>query len=175
MGEDNPQSTCPVCRGEAEREKYWQADGVSCKSIDCARCGSYTIEDSCIRRIKINGNSYLASAVLREHSERDEPLHIDASNIYSFDGNALTSFLEKAKYFLRVIARKSGYPGQGVRLDDGVSYPLAYARDDEELLAIANYLQDSGRVTCDLDTEGFDCQLTGNGWVAIETERASTN
>ena len=173
MNENNFQSSCPVCGGDAEREKYLRADGDSVRSVDCVRCGNYTIDDSCTRRFKVDGSSYKASAVLREHSERGEPLHIDASNIGSFDERALNSFIEKAQHFLRVVALKTGYPGRSVRLDDGVSYPLAYARDDEELFVIATYLQDSGRVTCESDSEGLDCQLTGDGWVAVETEHAS--
>lgn len=142
--------------------------------IQCARCGEYLISREFVIfsdvRESLSEVAYILSGLSRElkessgqHPEILLSNYINLSKQYPVpDVNDIDARIEK---FLQQLKRMSPYYGKGVRLHLENDFPLAYAKNSEEFIAIIKLLVDSKYITVSPQSNvKSDITLTHKGW-----------
>jgi hypothetical protein len=70
----------------------------------------------------------------------------------------------KVRKLLAALARKSLKPGDDVKIHPDTDFPLAYARDANELRYYVNYAGEIGWLTSTSNAHGLTVRLTPKGW-----------
>ena len=149
----------------------------------CEVCGRYHATPDFVGRVEMGdiGPEVRAelSAAVREANEDpkvatgETPFLLGLQNYESFARQHRLTVSEKIDKLLLLLAKRSEFPGNEVRLIPELDYPLVDARSGEELLAYLGYLSDSGLLTPEVNSAGADCTLTIPGWqMAQPTLRA---
>ena len=143
--------------------------------VNCSRCGRYEASGTLLAALPGEpgwgvANGYVLSALTRElNSSRNEVPKYDTSNIKDlikrYPVPDLGNVEEKAMKLLERLKEKSTYFGETVSLDHRLDFPLAYAKNHEEFIALANLLKESGLVDVkSQNTANNIVALTAKGW-----------
>ncbi len=115
-------------------------------------------------------DGYKVSYYLRNRFENKlEPIIIDTENI-DFIVNSFTekNFIQKTHKFLFYLSKKSGFPGNKIKIDTLVDYPVIGAKNYEELRFIILELKRKGLITLEVYGDGYSISITMEGWEKIE-------
>lgn len=133
--------TCPVCSQSSI--KPVENKGGS-KDYNCAVCGQFNISNSAETAIQNNSVDYRLVAWIREHHEQGRERPKITGYLLDDVIKNLPNYrpLEKQLLFLRAIERRTEYPGAEVIMNCDNDYPLAYAKNCQELEFLCNALSE---------------------------------
>lgn len=156
---------CPLCGKEA---RFHPGDPIS---IACDVCGRFgmTFELTVDRDMQGQPHPYLSAATRKAYESR-HPLVLSMRNWQELeDEQRSIRVSEKLNHLLRLIADRSGTPGQGWKIVPLRDYPLIASRDTEELQSYLLHLEQRGflRQQAYAD-DAVDCRLTIHGWEILE-------
>jgi nucleoside 2-deoxyribosyltransferase len=126
-------ATCPICkRGEGVSEKRIAGSIVS---YDCPVCGHYEMSPFDPDVLGVPGPNHKLSAWIREQNERRIPVRFVHERMIPSILAGIPDYrpLEKQLKLLQALERRSITPGDKVKLNLSVDFPLAYASNSEEL------------------------------------------
>lgn len=165
---------CPVCKLADQPGTEW--DAQERLTMECERCGRFTITATAVRKAEKKNLSPLLAAWLREQADagREVP-EINSKNIDTILESLPTySASQKQLLLLRAIAKRSAYPGKTVRLLPAFDYPLAWALHQNEFEFYIRTLEERGLVRqTDTDTRSisdldFAVEVTSDGWELLD-------
>lgn len=171
------QTPCPICKLEAKDVRVW--DYGERLTLECARCGKFTITGTAAAIAEKKDLGPKLSAWIRERSETGSEVPEINSNTLKEVEAALPNYrvAEKQLLLLRALERRTRFPGHNVDVVVPFDYPLAWAAGEEEFLYLLRSLIERGLVRrtdgpADLsDSFAFGIQITAGGWSFLE-ERA---
>ena len=170
---------CPLCQ-----------ELVECRSVDndrglfkwkCRRCGSFISPELGRGEERyIAEKLHLLSGLARELFEEGTPLKIVCWDKERIDellsGRVPTTVQEKVDRLLQRMAmpQRSEHPGAEFRIDKSNDYPLAYAKNGNELDFFLEHLENSGLalIRAGGSTPG-PYRLTTKGWERVEKLKES--
>lgn len=170
---DQTPAVCNVCglNKDITAEKL---DALPVLSVNCKRCGKYTITDIVIADKICQKNKailYLFSGAIRHYHEHGlAPFPVDSSTFNTDNFNDIViplvpkSIPEKMERLLKYIARKAEHPGSLVTLYNGYDYPVAFCKNHGEMEYYMVHLQKSGYVEGGPATGVWNLRLTPAGW-----------
>lgn len=168
------ENSCPICKLDAKDIRIWDHDERM--TLECARCGKFTITRTAARMAKSRQLGPKISAWIRERTE----LVVDVPEINTHTLKEVEQALpnyhvaEKQLLLLRVFERKTAFPGQAIAVTPQFDYPLAWAAGEEEFLYLLRSLSDRGLVR---RTDGhpnledsffFKVEITSDGWSFLD-------
>ncbi len=124
---------CPICSLENRNVQSW--DGGERSSLECRRCGKFTVTSTAAAMIKSRELSPLFSAWIRDRSETGgDPPKIDSKSLNEIATNfPRYRVTEKLLILLRALERGSEHPGSKVEIHFDLDYPIAWAESGGEL------------------------------------------
>jgi nucleoside 2-deoxyribosyltransferase len=175
----NDARLCLFCRMPANRSGTEVFRG----KYDCDRCGTYEISQILALALGSPGapdqieNAYLISGHTREQFDKAQ---YDLGNV-----NACPQFLlpedfariaaiaprtipERASKLLQAVDRRTKFFGETVTLKVATDYPLAFARNTNELVRLAKFIRDQEWVGLNVDAHTADFTLTAAGFAELE-------
>jgi hypothetical protein len=160
------QVTCPLCGKDA---RFHPGDPIN---IACDVCGRFgmTFELTVDRDMQGQPHPYLSAATRKAYESR-RPLILDMNNWQLLeDEQRSIRVSEKLNDLLRLIAKRSGTPGQVCKIVGLRDYPLIAARDDRELETYLLPLERRGFLfpPQPYDEGTIGCRLTIPGWEVLE-------
>jgi hypothetical protein len=180
---------CPLCKDA--NATVSQVSLIPGKSrIRCRRCGDYEIVGEAVIAIEQRNDAHLLSGLTREMTDRQaiqqssqkeqrQPLQI----VTGLDPKELDAIVAQApgdldiatkvRKLLAAISRRSRHPGDMVQIAGDTDFPLAFARNSEELHYIIGYAIDMDWITDDARTfrtrnGDTSCCLTPKGWEEVQ-------
>lgn len=169
------QEACPICSfPNANVEKDLLARN---SFIDCKRCGRYEISEKCLLfdKEKLSNIGYILSGLSRELTETGGiPPKFLQENIDELIKNYpvpdISNIEEKAKKLLQRLKEKTESFGDLVTLSTKDDYPLAYAKKEDELIALVNLLEESNLLKIKGDaSRAIIVQLSASGWSVVNS------
>lgn len=168
------QKPCPICKLDAKDVRVW--DYGERFSLECARCGKFTITVTAARMAESRHLGPKLSAWIRERSEAGAELPEINSNTLQEVESALPNYRvsEKQLLLLRAFERRTTFPGQAINVDPQLDYPLAWAGNEDEFLYLLRSLIERGLVRrtdgpADLsDSFVFVVEITSHGWSFLD-------
>jgi nucleoside 2-deoxyribosyltransferase len=153
-------NTCPFCDNPLKNSSA----NSFIDNVDCIVCGRYSIDVSA-RRISCNqeyiGKRYIFSGILREASDRGNPIKITEDKIQDILDSASIPDgpFEKIDRILQYVYHQADTDASIVEILSHRDYPIAYAKDSKEFSYYLNkavelkYLENrkSGRYRLELD------------------------
>lgn len=162
---------CPLCDEPEKVPLFPRGEPVTTVLVTCSRCGDFNISYEAYNSpTKLGDKRYLLSALTRESKELGyETPSISASNVEEIlAGRVPQSVNDRANHLLYRISRKARYPGDGVKLDPNVDYPLAYCKGRHEFLFYYTSLKERGLLQPGTDGEGFTPSVAGWDHLAMK-------
>jgi len=169
-----PNKACPICKLDAKDVRVW--DYGERITLECARCGKFTITGTAARMAESRKLGPKLSAWIRERTEsKSEVPEINSDTLKDVEG-ALPNYRvsEKQLLLLRAFERRTAYPGQPINVVPNFDYPLAWASGEKEFVYLLHNLieRDFVRRTDgppDLnDSFVFELVITSTGWGFLE-------
>lgn len=143
--------------------------------IDCPRCGTYKISWECIMQTATEEDTFLLSGLSREllsENKKGTEAEFLTTNIKELKASYPVPNPEdleaRARKFLSRIRNRTEYFGQKTIITYRDDFPLAYAKNVDEFIALLGYL--SQRKYIDWTSRGDGTAiiaLTANGWGVI--------
>lgn len=141
---------CPICK--STDYNLFVDKGDTEYILNCQICGRYRIDISLANdtsNLMSHDDLYMVSGVLRELDLTGIDLpYITNSNLHEFMKHNLVPDLndpsDKAKKLIKQMRKRSNYYGAVVDLHYSVDYPLAYAKNEDEMEAIVRLLVNKG-------------------------------
>lgn len=169
-----PQMPCPICKLDAKNVRVW--DYGERTSLQCARCGKFTITETAAAMAKSRQLGPKLSAWIRERSESGAEVPEINSNTLNEVEAALPSYRvsEKQLLLLRAFERRTLFPGKVIDINEQFDYPLAWAACEEEFRYLLRSLIERGLVyrtdgPSDLnDSSIFMLEITSSGWSFLD-------
>lgn len=158
---------CPVCRTTADLAREGGRDAFE---VECRVCGKYVITGtllSILENLEEGERGILPylSAHTRQTCVQGLVSTLDTSNWGGYaQAHMTTPVSRKVGRLLELVAGRSRYPGQTVKLDPKADYPLLDAQSPEEVSYLRNYLQEAGF----LREYGDSYEVTVKGWEHLE-------
>jgi DNA-binding PadR family transcriptional regulator len=168
------QAPCPICKLENQRVTY--NDGVERLSVQCPRCGNFTITATAARMAESRQIVPLLSAWIREATEAGREIpEINSRNIDAVQ-SALPAYSVSQKQLLliRALSRKSKFPGDPIQLIPEFDFPLAWATNEEELTFYLRTMEQRGLIRDALEGShtlgdiGVTVEITSDGWEYLD-------
>ena len=168
------QKPCPVCKLEEQDVRIW--DYGERISLECARCGKFTITRTAAAMLERKGLSHKLSAWIRQQQDEDGDIpEINSSTLKGIE-SALPTYrvFDKQLLLLRAFRRRAEFSGKALDVITRFDYPLAWAADEEEFLYILRLLIERNLVRrtdgpSDLsDSFVFKFEITAKGWALLE-------
>lgn len=166
------ETKCLLCKSEAKIQRDGSRD---MHYVMCPICGTYAVSGTLAAVAHspdspLAGNEYILSGLARELAEKDEkPPEFTTDNIKDlirrYPVPDLTDIRAKARKLLDHLRSKSGYFGEMIRLDYKSDYPLAYAKNDSEFIALVKFLESEDLIGIRSQTNmDFMLSVTSRGW-----------
>lgn len=166
---------CPICDQPGEDRGY--NEGLDARRFECDRCGTFLFDPH--SRLIPLGDHRLSGLTREQWEHFHRPLSIP------YDPREREELLrrapddkdvrDKAKRLLLALERKTARPGENVNCGRETDYPLAYARDYQELLYYLEHLSERGLVeTVGEDRSAWTGRITPAGWDAIESYKKAS-
>ena len=131
--------SCPICgNSDAEVEGLGALDRSF--AVECPTCGEYRLSDALKSRLEDDEEEYLPdryvlSFLIREATTRDEALDVNTRNVTKLMQTARLpkNPTKKIDRMLAYMLTRSSHFGARIEFDEDCDYPVAGARDGEEL------------------------------------------
>lgn len=168
------QSPCPICKLDAQDVRVW--DYGERLSLECARCGKFTITGTAAAIVESRDLAPKFSAWIRERSESNaEVPEINSNRLKEIEA-ALPNYrvLEKQLLLLRAFERRTKYPGEAIDIIRRFDYPLAWAAGEDEFRYLLQALIERGLIRRmdgppDLeDSFTYKFVITTAGWTFLD-------
>lgn len=164
------QNTCPICKLDGQNVRVW--DYGERFTLQCDRCGKFTITDTAARVAEKMELTPKLSAWVREKFESGEEVpEINSNTLNEIEGTLPTYRVsEKQLILLRSFEKRSRFPGQALTVSPPHDYPLAWAEGEDEFTYLLRSLIERGLIRRtdgppDLqDSFVFDFEITAAGW-----------
>jgi hypothetical protein len=172
------QRSCPICKLEEREVKVW--DYGERLTIDCPRCGKFTMTETAAVTAERRDLGFKLSAWIRDRSETGGTIPEINSNTLKEVEAALPNYrvAEKQLLLLRALERRTKFPGQKVDVLPHLDFPLAWAAGEDEFRYLLRSLMERGTIrrtdshSDDLSSSfGHSFEITANGWNFLD-ERA---
>jgi nucleoside 2-deoxyribosyltransferase len=171
--------TCPVCK--LAEQSVAESDYGERKSLQCPRCGVFTITGTAEAMARSRDLGPKISAWIRGHAESGQPPPIITSETFKETSGLLPDYTvpEKQLLLLRALARRSKYPGEEFVLTPALDYPLAWAAGANEFrfhlntLLQRRLLHSIGSTTGELGNAGLLVNVTAEGWAYLDEHNRS--
>lgn len=166
--------SCPICKLDAKDVRIW--DYGERISLDCSRCGKFTITSTAATMAERRQLGPKLSAWIRDRSDSGSEIpEINSKTLNEVDA-ALPNYRvsEKQLLLLRAFERRSSYPGQAIEVIAHFDYPLAWAASEDEFRYLLRSLIERGLVRRtdgpdDLtDSFVFKFEITSAGWTFLD-------
>lgn len=166
--------SCPICKLGSNEVHY--SDYGERLSLDCARCGKFTITATAAAVAEKNNLSPKLSAWIRDRNENgvDVP-EINSASLKEIETKLPTyRVADKQLLLLRALEKKTEFPGQAVTVHEHLDFPLAWATSEKEFLYLLRSLIERGFVRrIDglpelTDSFVFEMQITPVGWTFLD-------
>jgi hypothetical protein len=165
---------CPLCN--SEKITQTPISGYDGYRFTCHRCKEYKITEEFLRYTGgkyLEENGFLLSGLARELYEtelrvptftwKDKDIQLKHHLIYG-----INSVSDKANKLMERFRERSGYFGDSVHTKADPDYPLGYAKNQDEYLALINLLNKKGLIEIDkILKEGYiqnKLIVTEEGW-----------
>jgi hypothetical protein len=163
---------CPLCEQADGVEILNHADNVPDKwNVKCPRCGRFKIVGETRSGLTDRRDLHRLSGRTREHFERrskalDIAVMPDSEGFHQLIAETPHDFdvAAKVRKLLYAVARKSSKPGASVKLTMANDYPLAYARDAEELNYFISYAVQMDWITSSDKPDVKSICIAPRGW-----------
>ncbi len=165
---------CPICQLDADKIKV--QDRGERLTYHCPRCGSFIITRSVIGQLIKRRPNYLLSAWIKERDYLGFWVEIDTSNINEII-EELPNYTprEKMTILMKNLETMSRYPGDDIRIDIIIDFPIAWADGLQEFLYYLQTLSDRGFISTDKPGRIYSDQsnyievvITADGWDYLE-------
>lgn len=172
----NTQDPCPVCKLEKQDVRIW--DYGERISLECARCGKFTITRTASAMLKRKGlNSKLSAWIRQQQGSGDNISEINSGKLKDIEP-ALPTYrvTDKQLLLLRSFGRAAEFNGKAVEIIPRIDFPLAWASDEAEFIYILRLLIERNLVRrtdgpSDLsDSYVLKFEITAEGWTLLEKE-----
>ncbi len=168
---------CPICKLEQQDVRVW--DYGERQTVECHRCGTFTITASAKRVAENRTLGPKISAWLRRRSDAGADIPEVNSHTLNDIEVALPTYRvsEKQLLILRSFERRTEFPGQEIFVSLELDYPLAWATGEDEFRYLLRALMERGLIRrtdgpADLkDSFAFKFEITAAGWTFLD-ERA---
>lgn len=175
----NDRECCPVCKLEDQDVRVW--DYGERISLECTRCGKFTITRTAARMLEKKGINQKFSAWIRQQQESStEILEIDSNLIKKIESTLPTYRVSDKQFLLlRSFGKRVELNGKALDVVPKFDLPLAWAADEEEFLYILRLLIERNLLRrtdgpSDLsDSFVFKFEITAEGWILLE-KKSST-
>ena len=172
----NIQEPCPVCHLEEQDVRIW--DYGERISLECARCGKFTITRTASAMLEGKGLNYKLSAWIRQHQHSDANIpEINSGTLKDIEPTLPTyRVTEKQLLLLKSFGSQSEFSGKALDVIPRFDLPLAWAADEEEFIYILRLLIERNLLRRtdgppDLnDSFAFRFEITAEGWTVLEKE-----
>lgn len=176
MMNTNVQEPCPICGLEERDVRIW--DYGERISLECARCGRFTITRTAAAMIEREGLSYKLSAWIRQQQDSGSDIPEINSNTLKQIVPALPTYrvTDKQLLLLRSLGKRVEFNGKALDIIPRFDFPLAWAADEEEfeyilrLLIERNLLRRTDGPSDLKDSFVFKFEITAEGWSLLEKE-----
>lgn len=168
------EKVCPICKLEKQDVKAW--DSGERLSLECARCGKFTITRTAASMAKGKDLGHKLTAWIRERTESgSEVPEINSKTLKEVE-LALPNYkvTEKQLILLRAFEKQSNFPGQSVEIISRLDYPLAWAGSEEEFryllhsLIERNFIMRTDGPDDLTDSFVYKFEITPTGWAFLE-------
>jgi hypothetical protein len=166
---------CPVCKIDAQDVHIW--DYGERISLECARCGKFTITRTASAMIGRKGLEYKFSAWIRQQQTNDVVPEIDSSVVKRLELELPTyKVTDKQLILLKYFGKSAEYNGKPFDVITPYDIPLAWAKDEKEFEYILRLLIERNLIRRldglpDLsDSFAFKFEITADGWLLLEKE-----
>ena len=165
---------CPICKLEAKDVRIW--DYGERLTLECARCGKFTITGTAAAIAEKRELGPKLSAWIRERSETgSEVPEINAPTLTEVEA-ALPNYrvAEKQLLLLRALERRTKFPGHEVDVIPHLDFPIAWSGGEDEFRYLLRSLIERGLVrridgSSDLtDSFLFKFEITAGGWSFLD-------
>ena len=173
---NNIQESCPVCKLEKQDVIIW--DYGERISLECARCGKFTITRTAAAMLERKELNYKLSAWIRQQQgSGDNVPEINSGTLKEIE-RVLPTYrvTEKQLILLRSFGRTVEFDGKELEVIPRLDFPLAWASDEAEFIYILRLLIERNLVRrtdgpSDLiDSFVFKFEITAKGWMLLEKE-----
>jgi len=166
--------SCPICKLDDQNVRVW--DGGERLSLECPRCGNFTITRTAASIAKCTALRPKLSAWIRERTE-------SAADIPEINSNTLKDIeallptykvSEKQLLLLRALEQRTQFPGQTLNIVPHLDYPLAWASGEKEFQYLLRSLMERGLVSrmdgpASLDDSfAYLICISAGGWSFLE-------
>jgi uncharacterized Zn finger protein (UPF0148 family) len=167
---------CPIC--SQQLTKLTENKDGSQLQHHCPVCGVYNLTRASGKHLVAKKDSARASAWIRQHQEnRQSPPMLTAVNLAKITAAEEPSDHQKQIRLLRALEKRSQHPGQIVRLEPSVDYPLAWANHTGDFMDIIQSLVQQRFVriaelpqAADGAPTSIGLVLTHHGWKHLDNE-----
>ncbi len=151
-------------------------------SLECARCGKYTITRTAVAMLERKGlSSKLSTWIRQQQGSGDNIPEINSSTLKDIEP-ALPTYrvIDKQLLLLRSFGRSAEFDGKALEIIPKIDFPLAWASDEAEFIYILRLLIERNLVRrtdgpSDLnDSFVFKFEITAEGWMLLEKESHPT-
>ena len=168
------QKICPICKLDKQDVRVW--DYGERLSLECARCGKFTITRTAASMAESNDLGQKLTAWIRERTESAREIPEINSNTLKAVEAALPTYrvTEKQLLFLRALEKRTQFPGQPLDIVSQFDYPLAWAANEEEFHYLIRSLIERNLIRrmdgpADLsDSSIYKFEITASGWAFLE-------
>jgi hypothetical protein len=165
---------CPICKLGSKEVRVW--DYGERFTLECARCGNFTITGTAARIAESKDLGPKLSAWIRDRTESGSEVPEINSNTLNEVVAALPDYRvsEKQLLLLRSFERRTAFPGKLIDVVSHLDYPLAWASGEDELTYLLRALIERGflrRTDGDpnlTDSFVFKFEITSAGWAFLE-------
>lgn len=164
-----------MCKIDEQNVRIW--DYGERISLECARCGKFTITRTAAAMLDRKGLNHRFSAWIRQQQEGGNIPEIDSGVLRKVELELPTyKVTEKQLLLLQAFGRQTEYSGEAFDVITPYDIPLAWASDEEEFTYILRLLIERNLVRridgpSDLnDSFAFKFEVTAKGWELIEKE-----
>jgi TIR domain len=172
---ENEQNVCPVCKIDTQDVNIW--DYGERISLECGRCGKFTITRTASTMIGRKDLDYKFSAWIRQQQANDVVPEIDSSVVKRLELELPTyKVADKQLILLKCFGQSAEYDGKPFDVITPYDIPLAWAKDEKEFEYILRLLIERNLIRRldgppDLsDSFAFKFEITADGWLLLEKE-----
>lgn len=165
---------CPICK--LDQQEMRGSDYGRRESVNCARCGKFTITSTATAMAEHRQFGAKLSAWLRERTESGAEVPEITSKTLDDVEKALPDYKvsDKQLLLLRALERRTKYPGEMIEVNTRLDYPLAWASGEDEFRYLLRSLHDRDLIQ---RTDGtaqlapsltYKFQITPAGWSFLD-------
>lgn len=157
----NELTSCPVCSHTSEKNSYIRNSINDTYDVDCKKCGIYIISNEMLSWPDLKEILYLnrsgLSGLIRYFTDNkiDKPIILSDTVNELLENPIIPKSIDiekKSKYLLENLKRRTTYFGEQFNIHLELEAPIAFAKNEEELSSLLNYLAEKSYIFFVTDT-----------------------